>query len=91
MSMVSYNALSVQLHRCWLVGCTSSPSVVSSLPTPAIVVDCNCARRRVPESEQTAFVMITDLLWLNRQLKYNKENKTIRLIIIENMYNIYKD
>ena len=35
--------------------------------------------------------MITDLLWLNRQLKYNKENKTIRLIIIENMYNIYKD
>ena len=52
---------------------------------------CNCARRRVPESEQTAFVMITDLLWLNRQLKYNKENKTIRLIIIENMYNIYKD
>ena len=41
---------------------------------------CNCARRRVPESEQTAFVMITDLLWLNRQLKYIKENKTIRLI-----------
>ena len=52
---------------------------------------CNCARRGVPESEQTAFVMITDLLWLNRQLKDNKENNTIRLIIIENMYNIYKD
>ena len=56
-----------------------------------ILPACNCARRRVPENEQTAFVMITDLLWLNRQLKYNKENKTIRLIIIENMYNIYKD
>ena len=56
-----------------------------------LCVHCNCTHRRVPESEQMAFVMITDLLWLNRQLKYNKENKTIRLIIIENMYNIYKD
>ena len=26
------------------------------------VVDCNCTRGWVPESKQTAFVMITDLL-----------------------------